>query len=71
MSALTLLPRALASNETYEVVVHMESVFNASLRATGYLLVRVQDTDPQLIGIGLVAASSHKLTERVCFHLPL
>ena len=35
-------------------MVHMQNRRNASLQATGYLLVRVDDTHPQLVVVGYV-----------------
>ena len=51
-SALTLLSDALVSNETYEFMVQLESMSNASAQATGYLLVHVRENDTQLVVIG-------------------
>ena len=40
------------SNQTYQFMVYMENRRNASLQVTGYLLVKVEDTHPQMIAIG-------------------
>jgi hypothetical protein len=50
-SSLTILANSLPSNETYQFMVYMENRRNSSLQATGYLLVLVEDTQPQLIVI--------------------
>jgi hypothetical protein len=51
-SALTILANSLAPYQTYQFMVRMENYRNASIQATGYLLVQVVDTQPQLIVIG-------------------
>ncbi len=51
-SSLTILAGSLQSNRTYQFMVYMESRRNASIQATGFLLVEVEDTRPQLIVIG-------------------
>ena len=43
---------SFASNQTYELMVQMESRQNSTTRFRGYLLVRVDDTQPQRIVIG-------------------
>lgn len=48
-SSLTILANSLDSNQTYQFMVRMENRQNASAQATGYLLVRTVDTQPQLI----------------------
>jgi hypothetical protein len=48
-SAITLHARSLPSNRTHQFVVFMENRRNTSLQATGYLLVQVEDTRPQMI----------------------
>ncbi|UJR21041.1 hypothetical protein I4U23_024141 [Adineta vaga] len=53
-SSITLLPGTLASNRTYQFMVQMENRRNSSLQATGYILVNVEDTRPQMILIGCV-----------------
>ena len=51
-SSVTILSKTLRSNRTYQFMVQMENRRNASLQATGYVLVKVEDTRPQLIAIG-------------------
>jgi len=48
-SSLTILSNSLKSNQMYQFMVFMENRQNSSLQATGYLLVQVEDTQPQLI----------------------
>ena len=56
-SSVTILSGALASNRTYQWMVYMENRKNATLQATGYLLVRVDDTRPQLVAIACVIST--------------
>ena len=56
-SSITILRRNLRSNRTYQFMVQMESRRNTSNQATGYVLVRVEDTRPQLIIIGCVIST--------------
>ncbi len=51
-SSLAILANSLKSNQTYQFMVYMENRINSSLQATGYLLVQVEDAQPQLIIIG-------------------
>lgn len=51
-SSLTILSGALLSNRTYQFMVQMENRLNSSLQATGYVLVNVEDTHPQMVLIG-------------------
>lgn len=50
-SAMIILSGSLQSNETYQFLVTMVSRRNASRQATGYLLVKVEDTKPQMIAV--------------------
>lgn len=50
-SSVTILAKSLESNQTYQFMVRMTNRINASLQATGYVLVRVEDTQPQLVVI--------------------
>ena len=50
-SSLTILSRSLVFNRTYQWMVYMENRRNATLQATGYLLVRVEDTRPQMVAV--------------------
>ena len=50
-SSLTILAGSLTSNQTYQFMVRMGNRINASLQATGYVLVRVEDTQPHLVVI--------------------
>jgi hypothetical protein len=49
---MTILSGSLQSNRTYQFMVNMGNRRNASVQATGYVLVKVEDTRPQLIVIG-------------------
>ena len=51
-SALTILADSLQPNRTYQWMVYMENHQNSSLQATGYVLVRVENTLPKMIAIG-------------------
>jgi hypothetical protein len=51
-SSLTILSGSFQSNRTYEFMVQMVNRRNSSLQATGYVLVNVVDTRPQMILIG-------------------
>ncbi|UJR25703.1 hypothetical protein I4U23_007054 [Adineta vaga] len=53
-SSLTILPGSLQSNRTYQFMVHMENRQNSSTQAAGYVLVKVEDSSPQLILISCV-----------------
>ena len=48
-SALTIMSRSLASNRTYQFMVRMENRRNFTNQAMGYLLVRVDDSRPQMV----------------------
>ena len=49
-----ILSGSLQSNETYQFLVTMVNRRNGSRQATGYLLVKVEDTQPQLIAVASV-----------------
>ena len=51
-SALTILGGSFRANRTYQLKVQMVNKRNQSLQATGYLLLGVEETFPQLIAIG-------------------
>ena len=51
-SSLTILASSLQSNRMYQFMVYMERRRNASVQATGYVLVKVDNTHPQMIVIG-------------------
>jgi hypothetical protein len=51
-SALTVLSDSWQAGRTYQLMVLIEHRYNSSLQATGYLLVRVDDTYPKMIIIG-------------------
>ena len=53
-SSLIILSRSLQSNQTYQFMVEMSNRQNASQHATGYVLVKVEDTRPIMIAIGCV-----------------
>ena len=46
------MSKSLQPNQTYQFMVYMENRRNLSVQATGYVLVQVEDTRPQLIAIG-------------------
>jgi hypothetical protein len=48
-SSVTILANSLKSNQTYQFMVFLTNRQNSSRQATGYLLVQVDDTQPQLI----------------------
>ncbi len=51
-SSITILSGSLQSDRIYQFMVYMENLRNSSLQATGYVLVKVEDSRPQLIVIG-------------------
>jgi len=51
-SSLTILSGSLQANQTYQFMAYLVNRKNASIQATGYVLVTVEDTYPQLIAIG-------------------
>ncbi|UJR06650.1 hypothetical protein I4U23_010936 [Adineta vaga] len=53
-SSMTILSNSLQSNRIYQFMVQMENLRNSSLQATGYVLVKVEDTRPNMILIGCV-----------------
>lgn len=53
-SSLTVLSGSLAIGRTYQFMVMLENKKNASIQATGYVLVTVEQTFPQLVAIGFV-----------------
>ena len=55
-SSLTILANSLLSNETYQLMVKMQHRQDASLQATGYLLVKVEEAQSQRIVIGCVVS---------------
>ena len=60
-SSLMILGGSFRSNRTYQWMVQMENKRNNSLQGTGYLLVRLEDTFPQLIAVGYKRKSLHLL----------
>ncbi len=44
--------KSLQSNRSYQFMVYMENRRNLSVQATGYVLVQVDNSRPQLIAIG-------------------
>ena len=50
-SSLTILANSLKPNQTYQFMVSMTNRQNSSRQATAYLLVQVEDTQPQLIAV--------------------
>ncbi|CAF0846743.1 unnamed protein product [Adineta steineri] len=53
-SSLTVLGGSLQSNRMYQFMVYMENRKNSSIQATGYVLVTIEVTHPQLIAVGCV-----------------
>ena len=51
-SSMTILAGSLVSNQTYQMMVRMQNRQNSTGQAKGFLLVRVQDNQPQLVVIG-------------------
>ncbi len=51
-SSVTILGKSLQSNRTYQFMAYMENRRNSSIQATGYVLVKIEDTRPQMIAIG-------------------
>jgi hypothetical protein len=49
---MTILAGSLVSNQIYQMMVRMQNRQNSADQAKGYLLVRVQDNQPQLVVIG-------------------
>jgi hypothetical protein len=52
LSSLTIIGGSLQPNQIYQFMVYMENRKNASIQATGYVLVTVQPTQPKLIAVG-------------------
>lgn len=50
-SSVTILAGSLTPNQTYQFVVYMVNRKNSSFQATGYVIVKVEDTEPQLVAI--------------------
>ncbi|CAF1131898.1 unnamed protein product [Adineta steineri] len=53
-SSLTVLSGSLQLNQIYQFMVYMENRKNSSIQATGYVLVTIEVTHPQLIAVGCV-----------------
>ncbi|CAF0753401.1 unnamed protein product [Adineta steineri] len=53
-SSLTVLSGSLQSNQMYQFMIYMENRKNSSIQATGYVLVTIEVTHPQLIAVGCV-----------------
>ncbi|CAF1517802.1 unnamed protein product, partial [Adineta steineri] len=56
-SSLTVLGGSLQLNQMYQFMVYMENRKNSSIQATGYVLVTVEVTHPQLIAVGCVIST--------------
>ncbi|CAF1182995.1 unnamed protein product [Adineta steineri] len=52
-SSLTVLGGSLQLNQIYQFMVYMENGKNSSIQATGYVLVTIEITHPQLIAVGM------------------
>ncbi|CAF1399077.1 unnamed protein product [Adineta steineri] len=70
-SSLTILAGSLQSNQTYQFMVYMENRQNSSVQATGYVLVTVTDTQPQLVAVGIASCSSLLSTAQMLFEITL
>ena len=53
-SSLEILASSFEPNRTYQWMVYMEHRRNASIQATGFVLVQVEETRPVLVLIGFV-----------------
>ena len=53
-SSLEILAASFQPNRTYQWMVYMENRRNASVQATGFVLVQVEETRPVLVVIGFV-----------------
>jgi hypothetical protein len=51
-SSAMILGGALQPNRAYQFMIYMESRRNATVQATGFVLIRVVDALPQLVVIG-------------------
>ncbi|CAF1261744.1 unnamed protein product [Adineta steineri] len=56
-SSITLLPKLLLFNQTFEFMVWMKNRRNSSIQATGYVLVQVDNTYPQMIAVACVIST--------------
>jgi type IV secretory pathway VirB3-like protein len=56
-SSLIILGGSLQTNQIYQFMVYMENRENSYNQATGYVLVTVESTNPQLIAIGYIRFS--------------
>ena len=51
-SVMLIRGGSFQSNRTYQLMVEMQNKLNDTLKVTGYVLVRVQDTSSPMIVIG-------------------
>ncbi len=51
-SSMTILSGSLRLGQTYQFMVHMQNRRNSSVVATGYVLVKTEDSDRPMIIIG-------------------
>ena len=51
-SSVTILAGSLQLNQKYQFLVQMSNRRNASLQATGYVLVQIEDSNRPMIAIG-------------------
>jgi hypothetical protein len=49
LSSITILGGSLKNNHTYQFGVYMINLRNSTIHATGYLLVKVDNTRPQMV----------------------
>ncbi|UJR09103.1 hypothetical protein I4U23_013350 [Adineta vaga] len=56
-SSLTIVSGTLESNQMYQFMVYMENRKNASIQATGFVIVTIEDTLPKLVVIGCVIST--------------
>jgi len=49
LSSITILGGSLKNNHTYQFDVFMINLSNATIQATGFLLVKIDNTLPQMV----------------------
>ncbi|CAF0739918.1 unnamed protein product [Adineta ricciae] len=57
LSSITILSGSLKADHTFQFVVYITNLRNATLRALGYLLVKVEITRPSMIAVACVISS--------------
>jgi len=51
-SSVTILSGSLTSNKTYQFIVYMINRRNSLFQATGFAIVKIEHTKPQIIAVG-------------------